>query len=599
MARSLSTERPPAGFDGRTAAISTAVFLAALGLGLAQLYVAHPAEDAFILFKYADNIARGHGAVYYTGGPRTEGATDFLWLILLSASVAAGADVAVAAVLWNAFGAALAAALLDREVARGSVERRWRLLWSPLPLSLVFVAGAPAAYLGFSSLLYQAMVLATFVVTVETQGRSGLAVPWLGLLLTLFRPDGAFFAAGFVAAAGLYAFRSGGGRTFAASTCAAAAVGVAYFLGRSAYFGLLLPLPLHVKSHGVLHGPVADRILYYLPWLKGIGVQFMWLRSPIGPTAMATASVLITLLPPAPGDATRACLRRSLVAAFASLLFLGALSVAFQVQNVHFRYQAPVTLLVLFVLGGIASRRVAETHSRIRRTALYIAALTALAPGALGGAQGFIHGLRGRSYIDVFPARLASVLKPGRTIALTDAGRLAYWTDTPTIDVAGLNYAPTALHPPSVELLRRLDPDVLLIHPGAAIAGETFPAVSGALGHWQLGPERIAAQISPRYQPLYEHGLDEYGATSNTATVAAVVMLRYLAECGDEYMIEVVRYQGGYRHVFAFRRSLPEAPQIRDALSESTTGRGYASYAALKGFPFAGRFDAEVDGAEQ
>ena len=40
-------------------------------------------------------------------------------------------------------------------------------------------------------------------------------------------------------------------------------------------------------------------------------------------------------------------------------------------------------------------------------------------------------------------------------------------------------------------------------------------------------------------------------------------MLRYLVERGEEYVIEAVRYQGGYRHVFAFRRSLPEAEAIR------------------------------------
>src|SRR5207253_1877188 len=108
----------------------------------------------------------------------------------------------------------------------------------------------------------------------------------------------------------------------------------------------------------------------------------------------------------------------------------------------------------------------------------------------------------------------------------------------------------------------------------------------GTSPYWELGPERIERQISPLYRPLYDHGLADYRTTSNTATVAAVVMLRYLVERGDEYVIEAVRYQGGYRHVFAFRRDLPEAEAIRAALAESTSGRGYAPYAVLKGFPF-------------
>ena len=76
-------------------------------------------------------------------------------------------------------------------------------------------------------------------------------------------------------------------------------------------------------------------------------------------------------------------------------------------------------------------------------------------------------------------------------------------------------------------------------------------------------------------------------------------MLRYLTERGGEYRIEAVRYQGGYRHVLAFRRNLPEGAAILRALTEATSGRGYASYAALKRFPFARRFDVAVDRSEQ
>ena len=76
-------------------------------------------------------------------------------------------------------------------------------------------------------------------------------------------------------------------------------------------------------------------------------------------------------------------------------------------------------------------------------------------------------------------------------------------------------------------------------------------------------------------------------------------MLRYLVERGDEYEVEAVRYQGGYRHVFAFRRKLPEAGEIREALAQATSGREYAPYAALKGFAFSRRFETRLDRAAQ
>ena len=579
----------------RTLAVAAAVFLATCAGGLAQLYWSHPAEDAFILFKYAENLAHGHGVVYYHGGPRTEGATDFLWLILLSASVVAGADVAVAAVLWNALGAALAASLLEREIARSGLEPRWLLACLAVPLAVPFIAGAPAAYLGFSSLLYQALVLVLFVVAVDERACAALAVPWLGLGLTLFRPDGAFFAAAFVAVAAVASFRAGRERAFALSTSAAVAVGAAYFIGRWHYFGLPLPLPLYVKSHGVQRGWVADWIRQYLPWLKNIGAQLTWLKSPIGPSSLLAA--LVVLLPPflSPRNPAHPCVRRALIGGFASLVFLGALSVAFQVQNVSFRYQAPVTLLVSYLLAGTAARRMAEAKSAARRAALFAVLIAGLAPPVAGGAGAIAEARRSRSYIDVFPSRLSAILQPGRKIALTDAGRLAYWTDTPTIDVPGLNHAPTALRPPSIELLREIDPDVLLIHPGAAIIAEALEPGDGAPRLWEVPPERIRQRISPSHRAVFEGGLDEYRPTSNTATVAALVMLRYLVERGDQYVIESVFYQGGYRHIVAFRLGLPETDAMRAALEESTTGRGYTSYAALKGFPLARPFDTEID----
>ena len=41
-------------------------------------------EDSYILFNYSENLSN-HGVIsYYPDGPPAEGATDFLWMILLS-----------------------------------------------------------------------------------------------------------------------------------------------------------------------------------------------------------------------------------------------------------------------------------------------------------------------------------------------------------------------------------------------------------------------------------------------------------------------------------------------------------------------------------
>ncbi|MGD2207611.1 MAG: hypothetical protein PVH17_12630, partial [Anaerolineae bacterium] len=43
-------------------------------------------DDAYISFRYSDNLARGHGLVWNIGQDPVEGYTNFLW-VLLGASV--------------------------------------------------------------------------------------------------------------------------------------------------------------------------------------------------------------------------------------------------------------------------------------------------------------------------------------------------------------------------------------------------------------------------------------------------------------------------------------------------------------------------------
>src|SRR5438067_2358346 len=66
---------------------------------IAQLLFATIRDDAFITFRYADNIAAGHGAVFNLG-ERVEGPADFLWLVLVTLPKALfGLDVATVALV--------------------------------------------------------------------------------------------------------------------------------------------------------------------------------------------------------------------------------------------------------------------------------------------------------------------------------------------------------------------------------------------------------------------------------------------------------------------------------------------------------------------
>ena len=53
-------------------------------------------DDAFISFRYAENLATGSGPVF-NPGERVEGYTSFLWVLVLAGSRALGLDTAAAA----------------------------------------------------------------------------------------------------------------------------------------------------------------------------------------------------------------------------------------------------------------------------------------------------------------------------------------------------------------------------------------------------------------------------------------------------------------------------------------------------------------------
>jgi hypothetical protein len=124
-AQATSALREVVGF----AALSAFIFLA---FGLLTLGRGHPEEDAYIMFRYADHVAQGRGIVFNPAGPPAEGATDFLWMIMLSAVEAIGFDVAVGAVVLNAVGAGLAGFVLAKVISGAGLSTTLRRSWSLL-----------------------------------------------------------------------------------------------------------------------------------------------------------------------------------------------------------------------------------------------------------------------------------------------------------------------------------------------------------------------------------------------------------------------------------------------------------------------------------
>ncbi|HMQ33954.1 MAG TPA: hypothetical protein PKD53_24695 [Chloroflexaceae bacterium] len=134
------------------AALATLVALSGL------LWPAWLSDDAFISFRYAQNLAQGHGLVYNVG-ERVEGYTNFLWTVLAALVIALGGDVAV----WSHLaGAALGVAIVLLTYRLGA-----RLAGAPWGLLAALIVGTSQSLLlytgrgsGLETGLFTLLVLA-------------------------------------------------------------------------------------------------------------------------------------------------------------------------------------------------------------------------------------------------------------------------------------------------------------------------------------------------------------------------------------------------------------------------------------------------------
>jgi multisubunit Na+/H+ antiporter MnhB subunit len=457
------------------------------------------------------------------------------------------------------------------------------------PLVLPFFGGALSAYLGFSSMLYGAIALVLLVLAIDEENRASAWIPALGLVVALLRPDGVAIGVGFTLLGLWHAAQTDRLVPYLAAAATAACAGVVYFAARYAYFGLLLPLPLYVKGQGAMRGPLADRIVHVLPWLRGIAGDLSWLKSAQGPAPLLCAGALLALVLPRSGRREALRMGQALIP-FA--LFLALLALAFQHQNVHFRFQAPALLAIVFVVFRLAA--LALRGPRARRLGIVALLWLAIAPAVFAGGRAIVANWNCRSYIDQFPARLATILDPNRSIALTEAGRLPYWVRTRTYDIPGLNDPDTAHGPATLEYIEGIQPDIVMFN--ASYAYRLRPPREGPARKFVLlAASSLSRAVSPPFRRAFEDGCADGQLTSVQA--APVLLGRYLIDHQDAYALALVRYKGMGAHVYGIRKSLPEATEILRALEDSTSGRTYASYAALKHFPGARRFDAAIDAA--
>lgn len=212
------------------------------------------ADDAFVTFRYADNVADGTGPVF-NAGERVEGYSDFSWLVLLGfAKTLFGVGVDNAAVVLGTLAtlgsALLAYALVNRLVREARPEAGNAPGMGVLAAALT-AGGSTLAVFGMSGLPTSLFLLLVLAVCYALAARHTVVAGGLLALTMMTRPDGLVIA---VVAVGWLTFNAFRGRTdwWSPGTCTLGALVllVPWTAWRLTYYGQLVPKALADRSAG-------------------------------------------------------------------------------------------------------------------------------------------------------------------------------------------------------------------------------------------------------------------------------------------------------------------------------------------------------------
>ncbi|MCI4670548.1 MAG: hypothetical protein MRZ79_20605 [Bacteroidia bacterium] len=397
----------------------------------------HPAEDAVILFRYAKHLSQEGVIAFNQGGPPTEGATDFLWMVLIAGGNTLGLSPYSASLLLSALGLILMSYLIWENAPKSGY---------PKLLAISCLMLAPqwwAAIQGFSPYFLGGFLIAA-VFSFYKRESIGFAI--FGFLTCLTRPDALIV----IAPLGLYFLFASTNqkKDFVRFFWGAILPGILYFTWRYKYFGELFPLPFYVKGFQTKFLGIFD-----LNSLKYVGI---YLLRYVGVLLLAL-SIFFYKFP----NRLKALI---LICTIFPIQFYSSIALE---QNVAHR------LIMPLFLGLFSCFLLSWPY--IPKAQIYL--FLFLATNVFYSFSYFSRSLplAHDNYI-ALGKEMASI--PGR-LATTEAGRIPYYSEWETMDMWGLN---------SPELSRRLikendlgsfQADVILLDDGELEFDQLFGELDG------------------------------------------------------------------------------------------------------------------------
>jgi arabinofuranosyltransferase len=415
--------------------------LAAAAAFMAYMAV-YQVDDVFIVYRYARNLAAGHGFVFNVG-ERVEGVTCFLWTVLLAAVSALGLPLPAAAPVLSAACGLATLALLAR--AHAEVEGRSELAPRDLLAPALLATSPGFAYWSVGALetvpfaLLLTLALrehARFLVAAESPYPRRSAW-WLGAA-SLMRPETPLIVAA-LALERLIAAREPAAQralVLARWLLPIAACFAPFLLFRRAYFGDWLPNTYYAKTGVPLPALVADGLAYTGRFAGSLAPTF---GSFEGRDWLPWLGWLLLLFVLAYGLA-----RRALRAYACGALALGvAIALEGGDWMVLHRFWVPALPALALIAGHGLLRLAGKRHGRVLSAAIALALMTqgvAVALRERNGGRGLaVNGVGYQRAHVVIAKYLRDHGQPGDAVALMDVGLIGWYApQLNVIDITGL-----------------------------------------------------------------------------------------------------------------------------------------------------------------
>jgi arabinofuranosyltransferase len=244
----------------------TAIFL------IHALYLSTIAEDAFISFRFAKNLAAGNGLLWNVGDPPVEGYTNFLWILISAGTLYAGFNLLIFSQITGII-VSIILLIYVYLFCRRILE--FDKYVSFLPVLFLAFSGPLATWAtsGMETNLFTLLVFGSFYYLVSywkfQKNKLLIFSLLLNMLATLTRPEG--FGIFLILTAfhlyNLYKLKNRKGlQTGVVFALLFYIVPILiYFVWRLSYFGYLLPLTFYAKTGGTFY-----------QWFRGLRYIFFF-----------------------------------------------------------------------------------------------------------------------------------------------------------------------------------------------------------------------------------------------------------------------------------------------------------------------------------